>query len=479
MASPNVIDIHQNRSVPKIQSYPRSWIVFLFIIAAGLIFSIGYLKTTSQWWYEDDPGEFIYVKAISNPLAIFTDPKILKQFTTGQALVPMQLLSLWIDARLFGYEPFPAYVHNLVVLLLVMVLLYAVLVEWTKNQWVSLLGSVIWLLLPSTIAVHEFISARHYMEGLACALAVVWLVQKKVQDVSWRGMFFFLIVAVLSIQAMLFKEIYATILPVFLFLSGLNWRKYAYLGLSVALVGFYGLYRLGAIGMSIEYTMPLVGIRKYIRFLIDLPYMLTASKYGYIIYIGISLLTIWLILKDRRVVKGMILAGLSTVAALVALYPVTYALLSQYQTPGTWYRVPFIINTIFLLWGMYVLAQTLPRRGQIITLAVVGLLVLPGTVRTQQHWDFQKGLSRAEAMFYLSNPDKLLFSESDAYWFIIGVHKMYFVSEEHYILQEFRKNPQVSHMLSLYKTIWRYQDGHFISDDNLYQALLKENNIQH
>ncbi len=461
----------------KIQRCPRSWIDYLLIIVTGLIFSIGYLKTTSQWWYSDDPGEFIYVATISNPLAIFIDPIILKSFTTGQALVPMQLLSIWIDVKLFGYEPFPAYVHNLIVLVLVLVLLYAVLIEWIKNRWIAILGSVIWLILPSTIAVHEFISARHYMEGLAWALAVLWLVKKNIQEPSWRGTLYFLIVGVLSIQSMLFKEIYAAILPVFLFLAGLNWRKYAYIGLSIALVVCYGLYRLMIIGTSIDYTMPLVGIRKYVRFLLTLPYMLTASEYGYFIYLGIAALTIWLILKDRGAVKGMILTGLATSAALAALYPVTYALYLNYQTPGTWYRVPFIINTIFLLWGMYVLARTPPMKAQIIALAVIGLLILPGTRRTQQHWDIQKEQSRAEAMFYLSNPDKLLFSEADSYWFIIGVHNMYAVPQEHYILSQYRTGQQASHMLSLSKTIWRYKDGQFAPDDKLYQVLRLENGI--
>ena len=61
------------------------------------------------------------------------------------------------------------------------------------------------------------------------------------------------------------------------------------------------------------------------------------------------------------------------------------------------------------------------------------LKYLPGTERTRQLWHTRMVRAEQEGKFYLENPGKLLYSEEDASWYIVGINEMYNVQQEHYI----------------------------------------------
>jgi hypothetical protein len=84
---------------------------------------------------------------------------------------------------------------------------------------------------------------------------------------------------------------------------------------------------------------------------------------------------------------------------------------------------------------------------------------------------------RQEAMFYLQNPDKLVFSEDPAAWYLMGVHWMYGAGSEHHINYQFIQGEQVRDLLKQYSTIWRYQDGAFVRDEELYRTLQEKNGL--
>ena len=110
--------------------------------------------------------------------------------------------------------------------------------------------------------------------------------------------------------------------------------------------------------------------------------------------------------------------GMLTAAAFVSIYPVAYAMLHAYWLPRPWYRVPFVIHTLMLVWGGLSghgvpIAKTAACR-LLITLTVV----LPGTHWTRQLWNERMLRAEREGKFYIENPDKLLLSEEEAFWFI-------------------------------------------------------------
>ena len=62
-----------------------------------------------------------------------------------------------------------------------------------------------------------------------------------------------------------------------------------------------------------------------------------------------------------------------------------------------------------------------------------------------------------EGEFYLSNPDKVLLSDLEGYWFIPGVNAMYKVESPHYLLSK----DLASQPPKAGSTVWRLRDGRF------------------
>ena len=86
---------------------------------------MAHLRLPSRWWFDDDPSLFAYTSMIHNPVLIFTDPGVLRHFAIGEALVPMQMLSYWVDIKLAGFSPRWAYAHQVCSFLLTLLLLWA------------------------------------------------------------------------------------------------------------------------------------------------------------------------------------------------------------------------------------------------------------------------------------------------------------------------------------------------------------------
>lgn len=75
---------------------------------------------------------------------------------------------------------------------------------------------------------------------------------------------------------------------------------------------------------------------------------------GHLIYAGIVILALLSVIVPRGDSPPMAISlVLLTAAALVATYPVAYAILHAYSLPRPWYRVPFVIHTLMLAWGGY------------------------------------------------------------------------------------------------------------------------------
>ena len=152
--------------------------------------------------------------------------------------------------------------------------------------------------------------------------------------------------------------------------------------------------------------------------------------------------------------------------------------MSTYQTPGTWYRAPFIVCTLVLLSGGYLLARVCPARCTArLSWARDPYSCAGGGENTGTLDGAVCAALELEGKFYLSNPDKLLYSEEDAYWFIPGIELLYKMkgADRHYISIKEIKSPNSKRMLATFSTIWRYKGGQFVEDDSLYEKIRSEN----
>src|SRR5262245_48046173 len=189
------------------------------VVAIAVLFVTLFLRSTSAWWFEDDPLQFSAAAAISNPVAPFTDPSVLRHWGTGASLVPMQVLSYWIDTHAFGVSPIAARIHDAVATAACVLLMFLVLSRFRVPPGTSPAAACLWLCPPATIAVREFTSARHYMEGLGWSLAAVCVLEavcrrRPGESTGGLGLVFFLLAA----AAMLTKETYAVSVAAFAFL---------------------------------------------------------------------------------------------------------------------------------------------------------------------------------------------------------------------------------------------------------------------
>jgi hypothetical protein len=383
----------------------------------------------------------------------------------------MQVFSYWTDVRLFGISPEAAHLHSLLSFLVTAALLYMVVVRLTDDVPASACVTVLWLCLPSTIGVHYFLATRHYMEGFGWALAACFglLTLAPHQDASIGR---YVAIMACAIAAMLSKEIYAALMPTVLALYAVMTRRRSFALTSLFLVAFYVSYHVLILDPDVRYPEPLLRGREFLRFLRVLPYTLTSNWGGSLLYGGLLMGCALLLILDRKGSQPTVLtmAGLFG-AAMIAIYPTAYAVLMTYRTPGTWYRATFIVNTGVLLAAGYLLIRYTPRWVQVLCLGVFIAFLVPGVQKTQSYWTERLARSREEGTFYMRNPDKLLYSEEDAFWYIPGIERLYGISPSHYIDKSHVESEHTKRMLRTFGTVWRWRDGAWSTDDTLYTSI--------
>lgn len=447
------------------------------VIVITVLFSVLYLGVVDKFWFEDDPSVYATARTINNPFEIFYNPEIMRTFGTGAAAVPMQLLSYWFDIKIFGVSPFAANVHSTISLTLTAALLYVVFLRLTENRVGSACVSLLWICLPSTIAVHYFLSARHYLEGFGWSLLSCWLVLKLCsQPDKEKSNIKSVVICACVLAAMLSKEIYVTTLPAFVFCYAISKKRYVLGALQIVVVIAYICYRFWLIGGVGKYPGGLADGATYLEYLKILPYTLTANNGGYILLGGALIGSVWLLVTRFHEVKRVLsMAILLVVAALIPLYPTSSKVLKAFTIPGTWYRATFILDTLVFLLAGYLLLKFTSRLPQVICLYIFLIILMPGTRITRDYWNYRLYDAENEARFYLNNPDKLLLSEERASWYLPGIDKLYKVSSPHYIHWQSLKSDHAKKMIHQFPTIWRVEDGLPIPDQQLYWNVKLEN----
>src|SRR6516164_3075526 len=299
----------------------RRWLG-LAVVAAAALFVTLFLRSTSAWWFEDDPLQFAAVPAIPNPVTPFTDPNFLRHWGTGASIVPMQVLSYWIDTHAFGVSPTAARIHDAVATVACALLVFLVLSRFGVPPWTSALTACLWLCLPATIAVHEFSSARHYMEGLAWSLTAAYVLEAICrrlpgESASGRTLLFFLLAG----AAMLSKEIYAVSLVAFAIPYALSHRRRALAG-GVAVLGIaYVVYRFALLGSRDVYPHSSMSASDYVRYLLVLPYALAVGTQGWLLVLILAAAAAWALRRrTASSMRSLLLFAVVLGAGLAAIY---------------------------------------------------------------------------------------------------------------------------------------------------------------
>jgi hypothetical protein len=227
------------------------------------------------------------------------------------------------------------------------------------------------------------------------------------------------------------------------------------------------LVRAWAVGGGADYGSPLLGVLEAARASLLLPYMLSSNYGGYMLVALAVSLVCWLWWR-RLISTGAVLClAVCGASAVVVLYPVAFPLTLSWRDHGPWYRAVFLFGSGVLLTFAYVLPKLPSNTARWATLACVALIVVPGGFVTQHKWHASMLRYKAEGQYYLAHPDRLIYSELPASWFLPGLDQMYelqphsVVAGTAHLDESFRR----------FATMWRYEGGEFVEDPALFAQL--------
>ncbi|HVN76246.1 MAG TPA: hypothetical protein VMT19_08025 [Thermoanaerobaculaceae bacterium] len=147
-----------------------------------------YRHVVRTWWLGDDPA-IVWAVASHGIAPHFWSPGVWREFSSAN-FTPMEILSFGIDWRLFGLEPAGYYWHHLASLALVLVLAFVVLRRFAPAATASV-SLCLFVASAPVATVAQQLMTRHYVEGLALALAATILFLRTVERpgaaLGWVG----------------------------------------------------------------------------------------------------------------------------------------------------------------------------------------------------------------------------------------------------------------------------------------------------
>lgn len=448
-------------------SNARCWIFFSL---TSLIYNVLFLRTFSHWWFEDDACLFGVVRTVPNPVLFFVSRQTIKSLCAGGALTPFQAVSEWIDSHIAFRSVAFAHFHNTVSVALALMLLFHVLRRFGLSARAALIVSLLWLLLPATIVVSEFLSARHYLEGFAVSLLAVAFAQNIVQDV-WResaGRVALLCLVVAC--AMLFKELYAITVPLFCAIYLFESQRLRAAVATLLLIPLYFLYRYWVFGATVDSGSPWLGPTDYLTYLSRLPYALAGNFGGYALVVLFVVLLVGFARQRKRPGRFLIYAALIIGSDLAVIYPVAFPVSLQWLEHGTWCRALFLLGSGLLMAGGIASFHSPWRHARAFAAVLAVFVLICGAVVTRTEWQRLKLQSKREGKFYVAHPDRLFYSEVPAAFFLDGVRLLYDIPVRHHIFAAQRQDPPAD-LLDRHQTIWRVVNGKYVQDPQLFAEL--------
>jgi hypothetical protein len=444
----------------------RAWIFFSL---TSLLYNVVFLRTFSHWWFEDDAYLFGFVRTVRNPASFFTRETI-KSLGAGGALTPFQAISEWIDSQIAYRSLAFAHFHNTVSVAVTLLLLFHVLRRFSVSVRAAILVCLLWLFLPATIVVTEFLSARHYLEGFAVSLLAVAFAQNLSQAVWRENARTIALLSVTVACAMLFKELYAITVPLFCAIYLFESKRHRAAFAALLLIPLYFVYRHYVFGATVASGSPWLRPTEYLVYLSRLPYTLAGNVGGYLL---VPLALAFLVLFARQQ-KGpgrfLIYAALIIGSDIAVIYPVAFPVSLQWQEHGTWCRALFLLgNGLLMAGGVACFHQPLRYARPVAAILAFAVLV-GGAVVTRTEWQRLMLQSKREGTFYVAHPDRLFYSEVPAAFFLDGVRLLYDIPVRHHILELERQRPP-GDILNKHETIWRVVNGKYVQDPQLFAEL--------
>lgn len=437
-------------------------VLALLISLLAIINAYFHLRTPKDWWIEDDPVLYAAAAKSDHFINFFMNPSANEHGVGQNEMAQVLMASFWFDHFLAPRDARVSYWHSAIVYALSAGVFFCVLRRLLASTGVAFLGAVIWLSLPTTTVVVEFLSTRHYMYGMLFGLLSLELCERAIAaQTLWRRTIFYGLFAVSLAISLIAKELFPPMMLTFLFLRFAYRRVWIGCGLCVALAVGYAIYRFWMTDPALTYRgMPLPNFSDVFVFLSRLPYSFAAnySAYAFILLaLGIHIRTFF-INPSRRV--PMMLFSVGFLAAIATVTPVMSALIVTWQTYGPWYRTPFVLHTLLLIIVLSAFISIPYPKLKSTLYAMLLLSCLAGGHRIARHWDRLKRAQRTEGEFYLSNPSKTLFTWTEAFWYFPGLQQLY---PELKPAEHVSRWPSVSaaareRLLSL-DTVWTMRDG--------------------
>jgi hypothetical protein len=453
------------------KTYLPQGIIVLVVLLQATIF----VQTLGDFYFEDDTPHLVFVRDHAGPIAYFTDKELVSKLSLGHAITPWFAFTFWIDHTFAEKTPAFAYAPTLFSYMIVALLFYALLAKLIKREF-ALFGTLVWMFLPSTLVTLEFLSTRHYLEGLALSLASFFFalrVHRDAPHAHWN----LAAAALCYLAATTAKEVFVTSTLFILVAIFLHARKWLAIGVMAASGAAYAAYRLWAldnVGKSLNQDF----LSTYPEFLKTLPAIWVGNDWGYLLF-GL-LLVVWSFVVWQKLLSWKIhLFMLANIGlAMLTILPVSYHVVPVYHEAGTWLRVVFVLNTMLLFWFIW-LVSLLPKagmiRGCLLLLAIPVLTQLPSHNAT---WDQRKADAEQDAKFYIANDDKLLYSKLPAPWYMYGIHHLYKPGQEkHYLtFRADNATPQayVEETLEKFDTVWSANEqGEIVENPELLERIRK------
>ena len=436
------------------------------ILAVGCILVLGFMGLQHDPWMDDDPGILAYALSYT-PYEHFFHREVIVSFTRGGSLQPVLACSFWLDGALGIIDPRLSYFHVASLFLVTAISGYFLLRRlWDPSLALGI--TLLWLLLPSTVSVVEFLSTRHYMLGLTFTIWAALACHHSMEVKGRRQWGWVAAAQLFCMMAALSKELYVTGAYWLLLCLYLQRRHWAGIGATIAGAGAYTAYRLWAIGLvprgfgSESYVYDI----DYGDFLLRLPQLFSNNELGYALFVVLAALifkAVWL--RVWRPGACLFWGGI-LVTALLTIYPVSIHLHHAFEHPGTWYRILFFWNTLILVLTGY-LSLKVSKELRALLAIVFMVPILLGMGKTLSAWQDLKQPYGREAAFYLNEPDKLLYSEVPAYWFLSGIHQLYKLERGFHFLHPADPSPQTLDILREHKTVYRWNERSFQSMPHL------------
>ena len=423
---------------------------YLVLLCVFCLHQLVFMRLWQDFWYLDDAGIYEWVGRHENPVDFFLKPEEVRAGGMEFYVTPWRQLSVWLDGHLAPLSPRLAYLHSLFSLGLALALLFAVARRFMSDN-AALAGACLWLLLTSTSAVAEWLSARHYLEGLVLALTGIWCLLHSF-DREGRRRFGWYLLAIVGIAAsVLAKEVYATTALWLAFCMAMYRRRFAEVGGLVLIAAAYACYRWWTVGLTLAAGNSNGGLQS--DFFWRFPSYFGAGPWGYVFAV-VGLVALVLAVRQRKVEPvHWFFWGTGFMVALLPIQHLIVHLADVAPERGDWFRVVFVWNTLLLFLGTWLVDRMERPRLALGSFLLALAVLLPVCHVTSRGWDQRKQQYAAYGRFYLANGDKLLYIPLRGYY-LGGLHRLYRAEERPHFIKDRMEDGDILATMGHYRHLY-------------------------